>query len=293
MKKIVCFIIIIISAVTAISMILYKVFLKTNICKFPSKNPLEERKWLKSVNTQEYYISSFDNLILHSYYVRQKSEKWMIICHGYDSEAYNMACYAEKFYAMGYNVLLPDQRGYGFSEGNKTTMGVKEQKDIFTWINKLNSDYKPEEIILFGVSMGAATVMLASGNKMPKNVKAVIEDCGYTSIYDEFKHNLKRMFHLPSFPFLNIIDLITHIVDKWSLINDGSCVRAVKKSKIPMLFIHGSTDNFVPFYMQEELFNAARCKKEKLVIYGANHAEAHKKEPKLYWDTISVFLKNI
>jgi len=293
MKKVVCLILTIVSAITAIGVILYKVFLKTNICKFPSKNSDEERKWLKTITFKEHYINSYDKIILHAYSIKQKSDKWVIICHGYDSEAQNMACYGEKFYEIGYNVLIPDQRGYGLSEGNKTTMGVKEQYDILKWIDKLNSDYNPAEIVLFGVSMGAATVMLTTGNKLPSNVTAIIEDCGYTSVYDEFRYNLKRMFHLSGFPFLNIIDGITRFLDGWSIIRNGSCINAVKRSQIPILFIHGSNDDFVPFYMHEKLFNAAKCKKQKLVVYGAAHAESAFKEPELYWNTISEYLKKL
>lgn len=293
MKKAAWFIGVIIAAVTAVSVILYKIFLKTDVCKFPSKNAIDERKWLKTITHKECYITSYDKLILHGYYVTQKSDNWVIICHGYDSEAQNMACYAEKFYEMGYNVLLPDQRGYGLSEGSKTTMGVKEQDDIRKWIDKLNTEFVPKKIVLFGVSMGAATVMLAAGNKLPRNVAAIIEDCGYTSVYDEFRYNLKRMFHLPSFPFLNIIDLITRFKDGWSLKNYGSCIKAVKKAEVKILFIHGSSDDFVPFYMHDELFYAAECEKEKIVIYGAKHAESHIVNPELYWNTILRFICDV
>ena len=199
-----------------------------------------------------------------------------------------MARYAEKFYAIGYNVLLIDQRGFGLSEGNLTTMGFKEQYDILGWIDYIISN-NANKIILFGVSMGAATVMLAAGHKLPNNVKCIIEDCGYTSVYDEFKYNLRRMFGLPSFPFLNIVDKITKL-NGWSLINDVSCIKAVRKSNLPILFIHGSSDNFVPFYMHDELYEAAACEKDKLVIYGAGHAEAHLMDNKQYWTKIEMFI---
>lgn len=292
MKKIIGLILIITSAITTVGIILYKVFLKTNICKFPSKVPKEEKRWLKNNTFAEHYINSYDKVYLHAYTVKQDSDKWVIICHGYDSEGKNMACYAKRFYEIGYNVLLLDQRGYGLSKGNKTTMGVKEQIDVRTWIDTINDKYKPKEIVLFGVSMGAATVMLASKNILPSNVTAIIEDCGYTTVYDEFSYNLKRMFHLPSIPFLNIVGLITRFIDGWNM-KDGSCVEAVRNSQIPILFIHGSADDFVPFYMHEELFNAANCKKQKLVVYGAGHAESHIIDSELYWNTISEFLENL
>lgn len=185
---------------------------------------------------------------------------------------------------------MPDQRGFGLSEGRQTTMGQKEQYDILNWIRFLNRTEKPGQIILFGVSLGASTVLLTAGRSLPKNVTAVIEDCGYTSVYEEFKYNLKQLFRLPAFPFLPIVDSITRIKDGWSLRKDADCVRAVRRARIPILFIHGSADAFVPFYMQDELFEAATCPKEKLVIYGAGHAECMSVDPVLYWESVDRFL---
>lgn len=290
MKKIIILLGVIITLITSVSAILCNVFLKTNKRKFPSKSPLDERKWLKTVPYKEHYITSYDKMILHGISVKNITNDWVIIVHGYDSEARNMACYAENFYKMGYSVFMPDQRGFGLSEGNDTSMGHKEQFDILRWVDYLNKN-EAENIILFGVSMGAATVMLASGNNLPANVKAVIEDCGYTSVFEEFRYNLKRMFKLPEFPFLYIADIITIIRNGWSLKKNASCKAAVSKSKIPILFIHGSADEFVPFYMQDELYECAECTKEKLVIYGAGHAESHLTDKELYWNKITEFIK--
>ena len=290
MKKLIIFIGIIASLVSAVSLVLCNVFLKTDKKKFPSKTPYEERKWLKNIAYKKHYIVSCDNKFLHGISVKNITNNWVIIVHGYDSEARNMACYAEKFYNMGYSVFMPDQRGFGLSEGNYTTMGYMEQYDIMKWIDYLNSN-GAEKIVLFGVSMGAATVMLTAGNKLPSNVKAVIEDCGYTSVYDEFRYNLKRMFKLPEFPFLHVAKIITIIRNGWNMKKDASCIEAVKKSKIPILFIHGSADNFVPFYMQEELYENAECVKEKMVIYGAAHAESHVFDSTTYWNKIAEFIK--
>lgn len=209
--------------------------------------------------------------------------------HGYDSEALNMACYAEKFHNMGYNVLLIDQRGFGLSEGTETTMGNKEKDDLIKWIGYLN-DNGAKKIILFGVSMGASTVMLAS-DKIPENVCAIIEDCGYTSVYDEFSYNLKRMFRLPEKPFMNIARLYIRFKYGWKLNKNNTCKASINKCKVPILFIHGSSDYFVPFYMQDELYESANCEKEKLVIYGAGHAESHTVNETLYWNTIENFIK--
>lgn len=288
MNKILFIIGLLIALINLITIALCEVFLKTNVRKFPSTNAINEREWLNKVKYEDHYIASFDKKFLHAISVKKITNNWVIIVHGYDSEALNMACYAEKFYDMGYNVLLIDQRGFGLSEGNETTMGNKEKKDLIKWIDYLNGN-GAEKIILFGVSMGASTVMLTS-DKIPSNVRVIIEDCGYTSVYDEFKYNLKRMFRLPEKPFMNIAKLYIGLKYGWNLSKNNSCKAILNRCKTPILFIHGSSDDFVPFYMHDELFECANCEKEKLVIYGAGHAESHIVNEKLYWKTIESFI---
>lgn len=139
--------------------------------------------------------------------------------------------------------------------------------------------------------MGAATVMMATGENVPSNVKIAIEDCGYTSVWDEFKIQLKSLFGLPSFPVLNAASIISNIKAGYTL-KEGSSIEQIKKSKIPILFIHGSEDKFVPFNMLDELYNAATCQKDKLVVEGAAHAESDSVNPELYWNKIDEFIEN-
>ncbi|MCM1334393.1 MAG: alpha/beta hydrolase [Bacteroides sp.] len=293
MKKIIAAAGIVCGLISALCALLYKIYLYTDLRKFPPGNPDRAQKWLRKAQSGDCYITARDGLYLHGTIVKNGGDRWVILMHGYDSEGKDMAEYAEQFHKRGYNVLLPDQRGFGLSEGRKTTMGEKEQYDVVGWINFLNRRERPAQILLFGVSLGASTVLLASGRTLPKNVAAVIEDCGYTSVYAEFKYNLRQLFRLPAFPFLTVIDLITRLKDGWSLRNDADCIRAVRRSTLPTLFIHGSADTFVPFYMQDELFEAAACPKEKLVVYGAGHAQCVSADPELYWETVDRFLHSL
>ena len=189
-----------------------------------------------------------------------------------------MAFYAEKFYNMGYNVMIPDLRGHGESEGDYIGMGWDDRKDIMNLIDYIIAEDSKAEIVLFGVSMGAATVMMVSGEELPSNVKAVIEDCGYTSAWDQFAYQLKVLFNLPEFPMMNIADIICKIRAGY-FISDASAIKQVKKSVTPTLFIHGDSDSFVPFEMQEELYEACNAEKEKVVIEGAAHAKASSTNP--------------
>ena len=132
--------------------------------------------------------------------------------------------------------------------------------------------------------------MMVSGEELPSNVKAIVEDCGYTSAWDQFAYQLKVLFNLPEFPMMNIADIICKIRAGY-FISDASAIKQVKKSVTPTLFIHGDSDSFVPFEMQEELYEACNAEKEKVVIEGAAHAKSSSTNPELYWTSIVDFLE--
>ena len=251
---------------------------------------IENEKWLEE-NAKEVYIQN-KKLNLHSYEIRNKkdSKVWVIAVHGYIDSANSMVDSAKQFISYGYHVLLPDLRAHGKSDGKYIGMGWLDKNDILLWIDYLIATYGNIKIILYGISMGAATVMMASGEDLPSNVRMVIEDCGYTSAWEEFSHELKYLFHMPPFPALYNANLITILRAKYSF-RKASSIKQIKKSKIPILFIHGEKDNFVPFYMLDKLYQAATCPKEKLVIKGAAHAEAQIIDPQKYWHTVRKFIK--
>lgn len=251
----------------------------------------ENDKWLNIVGIKNENINTEDGLSLNSYILENiNSNKWAILIHGYTGKAKQMSYQAERFYNMGFNVLFPDLRGHGESEGNYIGMGWHDRRDVISCINYINNKYEDQQIILYGVSMGAATVMMTSGEAdLPSNVKAIIEDCGYTSIKDEFSYQLKSVFNLPSFPIINLASIVTKMKAGYFL-EEGSAIEQVAKSKTPIMFIHGSADTFVPFYMLDELYDATNCEKEKLVIEGAAHAKASDIGGDRYWNAIEKFI---
>lgn len=249
--------------------------------------------WLiKDSNYIDTYITSSDNLKLHAYEVKNenKTDKWAIVVHGYTSEGKLLSSKAKHLYYMGYNVLVPDLRSHGTSEGNYIGMGWHDRLDIIDWINYIVKNNPNSKIALHGTSMGSATVLMVSGEKLPSNVKAIVADCGYTSVYDEFSYQLKQLFNLPAFPIMNFSDVVTHIRAGYCL-NDASAINQVKKSTTPILYIHGDKDDFVPYYMMDELYNATNSEKEKLTIEGGEHANSDLVNPKLYWSTVNSFLE--
>lgn len=246
---------------------------------------------LNDSNYTDEYITSQDCLKLHSYHVKNQSSsnKWVITVHGYTSEGINMSSYAKKYYYNGYNVLIPDLRSHGLSEGDYIGMGWDDRLDIISWINYILNEDPNAEIVLHGISMGAATVLMTSGEEIPSNVKAIIADCGYTSVWDEFAYQLDDLFSLPEFPILNVSSIVAKIRAGYFL-GEASSIEQVKKSQTPILYIHGDQDDFVPYYMMEELYNATNSEKEMLTIKGAEHAKASEVDPETYWTTINNFI---
>lgn len=247
----------------------------------------EMKKWYGE-NGEDVYIMS-DSFRLHGKLFKNSGTKYALVCHGYTSKAKHMAGFVNKFHTLGYNVLAVDARAHGDSEGTKIGMGWVERFDVIEWINYIISLEPDAQIILHGVSMGASTVLMASGEELPKNVKAIIADCGYTSEWDEFRQEAD-VLHIPWFPVLNASSAISKIRDGYEF-KQASAVEQVKKSHTPTLFIHGSEDELVPYGMLNELYSAANCEKEILTIQGAGHALSSSVAPELYWNTVEAFLE--
>ena len=248
----------------------------------------ESRQWL-SENSVNVSLKSQDNLNLHAAYIEQNSHIYMIMVHGYRGDGASIISPIKQMKKAGYNLLIPDLRGHGFSEGDYIGMGWDDREDIIQWIDYLLSKDPHASIILYGVSMGGATVMDVAGEKLPHQVKAIIEDCGYTSVWDTFKAHID-MNNIESEVALHMASLVTKIRAGYYL-EDVRPIEQVKKSQTPMLFIHGAEDNFVPFAMVNELYNAATCPKEKLVIQGAGHANSCSVNSELYYQTIFHFIE--
>ena len=205
----------------------------------------EYTRWLLK-DSRDVSLISDDGLELHAYRVDGSvPHRYAVLCHGYQNNATGMASYGKHLFDLGYTVLLPDARGHGESEGDYIGMGWPERRDVVRWCQQLIAEDPEAEIVLYGVSMGAATVMMASGEAdLPVQVRCVIEDCGYTSVWDEFSGQLKELFGLPPFPVLNAADLVCRIRAGYS-ITEASALRQVERSVTPTLFIHGDLCSFL------------------------------------------------
>lgn len=252
------------------------------------------REWLSQKQFEKVKIKSYDGLRLVAHYLPNEnpSEVNVILLHGYGSTGLDMGSFAKYYYEdFGFNVLMLDCRGYGDSEGLYTGFGWHDRLDIMGWINYLiERQGKNSKIILHGVSMGAGAVLMTSGEKLPKNVRFIVGDCGYSSVKAILNYQLKKKYHLPAFPILNITSLVCKLKAGY-FIGEASAITQVRKSHTPILFIHGTEDKFVPLYMAKELYEAAICPKDLLLVEGAVHAEAYYVDKDAYKSKIKNYIE--
>lgn len=239
-------------------------------------------------------IKSRDGLTLHGdlFSAEFPLGRTAILFHGYTSCGMNdCSNMAEYFMENGWNALIVDQRAHGKSEGSYIGFGILDRFDCLEWIKYINLRMGEEEkIVLYGVSMGGATVLMTSGlDNLPRNVKAIIADCAFTSPYDVFKHILRRDYHLPPHPIMDINDEMCRRKAGYGF-KDCSTLDAVRKAPCPILFIHGKEDLFVPTRMSEENYRACTGEKELLLVENAGHAAALYENRELYYKTVTDFL---
>lgn len=209
----------------------------------------------------------------HALYVDRGAKKTAVLVHGWRDCAVKYLWLARLYERdLGYNVVLPELHACGQSEGDAIRMGWRDRQDVRHWMELFRAD----TMAVHGVSMGAATVMMLSGETMPEGIRVLhfVEDCGYTSVWDEFAEQLEAQFHLPPFPLLYTSSLLCRVLYGWSF-GEASALRQVARCPYPMLFIHGENDTFVPTRMVSELYGAKEGTKALWVAPGSGHARSY------------------
>lgn len=251
--------------------------------------------WMKETRAMPYErvsITSFDGLTLRGrYYEYQKGAPVELLFHGYKSNSERDLCGGvQRCFALGRNVLLVDHRASGESDGNVITFGINERKDCLKWIDFVIEKFgKDVKIMLGGISMGAATVLMAGGEKLPKNVVCIVGDCGYSSAKEIIMKTAKEMGFPPklAYPF---IKLGARVFGKFDL-EETSPIEAMKTCQTPVLIFHGDTDEFVPMEMGERLYDACQAKKRLVIVKGAGHGLAYPMDKDGYVSAIKEFEK--
>lgn len=250
----------------------------------------KKASWLAEQTEEAVTIESGDGLALKGFIYRKNAgHQWTILVHGFGGQHREMFDKAPYFADLGFNVLLPDNRSHGESEGRWIGFGWQDRLDIIQWTEYLIKQDPDAQILLYGISMGAATVMMTLGEQLPPNVIAGIEDCGYSTVDEELAYQLHSLFHLPVFPLLSLVSLINRFRQGWGL-KEADSRRQLGKNRLPVLFIHGDADTFVPSEMMAACYEAQAGPKARLLVAGAQHGMAGIIGGDSYWQTVRLFL---
>ncbi len=253
---------------------------------------IEFRQWYAKQDVKIEQTKSFDGLNLYTQILeKENSKKVVIMMHGFRAQDHDDFSGSVKFfYDDGFTILLPHQRAHERSEGKHLTFGAKESLDCKKWVEFAIQKFGEDtQVVLYGVSMGCATVILSLNKNLPTNVKCCIADCGYTDAKSIFKHILGHSYYLPVFPIVNLLEIVCDKIAGFKFI-DSSPNEVLKTNKTPILFIHGKRDRFVPYKMTLKNYEACVAEKELLIIDNATHAISFLVEPKKCWDTTRNFV---
>ncbi len=305
-------------ALGIIGTLIFLVFLTALICYFrvfysPTRKPLAEGeydipagkeyeahradmiRWIDMTRTmpcEELSITSHDGLTLRGrYYECNPGGIIEILFHGYrgNSER-DMSGGVERCFALGRNALIVDHRAAGKSDGHTITFGVRERQDCLRWIDRVIERFgKDTKIVLTGISMGAATVMMAAGEKLPDNVVCVLADCGYSSPREIIRKVIRDM-KLPMmlYPFIRLGAILFGRFDP----EECSPIEAVTRCRVPLILIHGEADDFVPCEMSRKVFDACASQKKFVTIPGAGHGLAFPTDKEGYLKALADFQKD-
>lgn len=252
----------------------------------------EANTWFDEQDTEILAINSFDDLTLKAQYIEQDSQKVVILAHGFGNTSNDMGKLAKFYYDQGFNIVLPDARGHGESEGKYIGYGWHDRLDYLDWIDLLIEEYHAEDIILHGNSMGAAVVLMTSGETLPDEVKGIIADSSYSTVKEELIHQLKHIYNLPPFPLLNATSIVTKIRAGYTF-EEASAIDQVQKNTRPLFIIHGDADDLVPTEMGHRIYEAAGGEKELWIVPDAGHTKAFDIVSEEFQDRVEAFIKSV
>ncbi|WP_461215802.1 alpha/beta hydrolase [Lacticaseibacillus sp. GG6-2] len=248
--------------------------------------------WVENQHPDVWHIDTPDDQHLSGLWLEHpNSKKAVIIGHGYKGTGITMSNYAHMFYDMGFSVLLPDDRGHGQSDGTYISFGWLDRLDYLQWLRQMVAYLGDDcELLLFGTSMGGATVSLVAGEPtLPKQVRAIVEDCGYNSLNAELAYLMKKLFHMPDKPLVPLASFINYRRLGFR-IGRVDVEAALRRNHLPLLVIHGQKDVYVPTWMGKQNYAASAGPKALWLVPDAIHAESYWVDPQAYQDHISKFI---
>lgn len=251
--------------------------------------------WVESMPKTTLTTLSHDGLKLYATLIEhEKPKATLLMFHGYRSSGINdFSCATKFYYSLGFNLLIVDQRAHGRSEGKYIGFGATERFDCQAWARLIYERYGKElPMLITGISMGGATVLMASALELPENVVAIISDSAFTSPADILSHVIRKSYHINPSIIMPFMNMWSRILAKYSFY-DVSAEDTVKEAKVPILFIHGLSDDFVPYEMSKRSYEACTREKASVFVEKAGHGESYLIDKELCESTLKKFISNI
>lgn len=253
--------------------------------------------WIDSLRTanvlRDTVILDNEGLKMHAWIAgMENAGGTAVVVHGYTSSSVQIMQIARMYRdSLGWNIVVPDLHGHGKSEGDDIQMGWFDRLTVMQWIDVANDIWGSDKMVVHGISMGGATTMMVSGEDLPEYVRGFVDDCGYTSVWDQFRKELKGQFGLPPFPILYGADLVCKLRFGWGF-KEASSVKQLAKCTRPMLFIHGDTDDYV---LTENIYKnyEAKTQGEKYmwVVPDTDHGNSYRNHPAEYTQHVREFVE--
>ena len=235
-------------------------------------------QWVKEIRTwphEDVSVTSFDGLTLRGkFYEYAPGAPIELMLHGYRGAAEKDMCGGvRRCFAVKRSALVVDQRACGTSDGSTITFGVNERRDCLSWVDYMVKRWPDRKIILTGISMGAATVVMAAGEPLPENVIGVLADCGYTTAKEMIQKTIAEMRLPPklAYPFVKLGAKLYGHFD----LEETSPIEALKTCQVPVIFFHGEADDFVPCDMSRRMHAACPTRSSLITVPGAGHGLAY------------------
>lgn len=247
--------------------------------------------WLKEHDAKDVYVTSDDGLKLHGLWIPAENPKGTVLfAHGYRSTMLvDFGLAFDYYHNRGMNLLIPEQRSHGKSEGRFITFGVKESRDMLCWLKYHNQRLGMYPVVLSGISMGASTMLYLADRNLPANVKGIVADCGFTSPKEILSTVFKKVTHLQPAPSIWVTDLCARLFAGFSL-TERDTRETLRRNRLPIIMVHGTDDGFVPCEMTCEAYAVCTGPKELLLAEGADHGVSFLVANERYTTMIAEFL---